>query len=1010
MTNTPPPFFWAKTLLVALLFSVACQRENMTVPPGGQHRQLPDLAQIETHLGEIQQFIDKEEWDAAWQKSQSLTKAVLAAPAGDADQQIGRLNRMFFDIGDGLSQAKLFDISILCFELGLRLTQKRPDLYPIEIAANKAHLGLALDYLGENREALKQLESAADQLKNLEGPRADSLQVWSLYYLGAHYLNNSGDYQEAKGFYEKAIKLAETLPSWKTSISYPLSDLATCNAALGDESAAKKCFGQANKAVESLDPKFGSFIRRKILELMADGFLQAEKPETALPIFKELHYLTQKEQPKNPDGHALSKSWANLGSTYFALKNWEQTDSCFKMALAATAVFKEKSRTKGALFEQIAHLREQQNRLPEALAAIQSAYENIENGFDEAAFLKNPTLAEVRFPGEMLQLAKLRGRLERRIFQEISHKPADLENAASSFELAAALIDRIRSEFQNESSKAELISQATGLFEAAIETADTLARLTGNANWHEKAFFYAEKSKSVRLLASEREAGAQQLAGISENTRATARQLQRQIAGWQAALNDARSSGMDESGHEIRAANDTLFNLKSRQRDLARQLEKEVPHFFENKFDVRVASIGEVQKQLAESGKTGFIEYFFGKNRLWIFRVGAKSGLFCTSKIASPDLLNDIRGFMGDLATPPDFLDDPSKMAAFRQTTGRARRLAKSLIEPVFSFHELPKHLVIVPDGILGNLSFDALLTEDMPADQPLNWRSQPYLLHKSVVDYAFSATLFLEKKKPSDAPKSLAAFAPEYAEKNDPEGSNRGETIAPKVVWPNVRGGLRPLKFNQPEAQRVAELTKGTAFLAKNASKTNFKNTAADFRQLLFSMHALANDSIPELSQLVFSEDGTDDGRLYAWELCGQPLRADLVVLSACETGVGRLLNGEGIESMGRAFRLAGCPNIVMSLWQADDEATGAIVQSFFKNQLAGQGQAESLASAKRAFLAETEENRLMHPFYWATFVRVGESEPSATSFSWLVVLTGLFIFSTIVFLFFKRRAVSAA
>lgn len=999
--RTPPPYFLVKTILFAFLFTLACQKEDAPPPPAVT---LPDLSQVNQRLSEVQGFIEKKEWTAGWPVAKLLAEDFLKWPPVPEDSIIGRLNDQFFKIGDGLSQAKKFDASILCFELGLRLTQKRPDLFALETAANTMHLGLSLDFLGENREALEQLELATDQLKGQVGPKADSLRAWSYYYLGSHYLENGGDYREAKAFFEKSIKSAEILKSWEKKRSYPLCNLAICHAALGDELAAKKCFDEGLKAVGE---KSAPFIRTFILGQISATYLSVGKPAAALPMIQELHVLAQNEG----DGHSISKSWGNLGDAYFALNNLALADSCFSKALGAIENFSEKTIARAALFEKTAQLRAKQNRLPEALSATRSAIENLVKNFDEAAFVKNPTLAEINYPKEMLSVIELRGQLERRAFQE-TNQHSDLEAAGNSYLLAAALIDRIRSEFREEESKAELISRSSELFEAAIEIADTLARIEGKPDWLEKAFFFAEKSKSVRLLATERETGAKRLAGVSEASREKDRQLRLQIAGWRVALEQAQDQGLTESDPELRDAKDTLFNLKSRQRDLARQLEREVPGFVENSLDVRVVAASEVQKRLLKSGGGSLIEYFFGKKKVWAFLIDPKKGLASASAPADSLIFGDIIGLQSDLSTFPDFPDERTQNAAFQKTTGHARRLAKTLLSFFQTEGNLPARLTIVPDGILGKLPFEVLLTKDLPVGQSPTWRNLPWLFQKSTIDYAFSATLFLEKSRPSVAPEILAAFAPDYAGQFEKLAVHRGDTSTPKFNWPNARGGFRPLLHNQPEAARVAEIMKGNAFLGKNANKKTFLDTAAHFRQLLLSMHALANDSVPGLSQLVFTQSpaARDDGSLFAWELCGVPLRADLVVLSACETGVGRFLSGEGIESLARAFRLSGCPNVVMSLWQADDESAGQIVQAFFKNQLVGQGQAEALASAKRAFLAETELNRHTHPFYWATFVRVGEAEPSAAPFPWPVVLTGLFILSALLFLFFKKLVVSAA
>jgi CHAT domain-containing protein len=129
----------------------------------------------------------------------------------------------------------------------------------------------------------------------------------------------------------------------------------------------------------------------------------------------------------------------------------------------------------------------------------------------------------------------------------------------------------------------------------------------------------------------------------------------------------------------------------------------------------------------------------------------------------------------------------------------------------------------------------------------------------------------------------------------------------------------------------------------------------------------------------LIFSPTDTqtqEDGFLHAYELYDTRLNAELAVLSACNTGSGRVVKGEGVLSLSRAFKYAGCPNIAMSLWKADDNATHEIMIHFFKGLRTGMGKTEALRDAQLAYLAE-HTGPQAHPYYWATFVMIGDDSP---------------------------------
>jgi CHAT domain-containing protein len=217
-------------------------------------------------------------------------------------------------------------------------------------------------------------------------------------------------------------------------------------------------------------------------------------------------------------------------------------------------------------------------------------------------------------------------------------------------------------------------------------------------------------------------------------------------------------------------------------------------------------------------------------------------------------------------------------------------------------------------------------------------------------------------------------------------------------------------LKYNQPEIEEISTSIKGQAFTGTGALGSTFKRTAPDSRILHLAMHSLTNDKVPLYSQLVFSKepDTLEDGLLHAYELYNMQLNADLAVLSACNTGVGKLQKGEGIMSLSRAFKYAGCPNIVMSLWKADDKATKDIMTSFFENLKDGERKDVALQEARNKYLLQEADDAMTHPYYWATFVLIGDDEAielgSRNYLLWLGFLTVILI----IFLITQRKKIS--
>jgi CHAT domain-containing protein len=159
--------------------------------------------------------------------------------------------------------------------------------------------------------------------------------------------------------------------------------------------------------------------------------------------------------------------------------------------------------------------------------------------------------------------------------------------------------------------------------------------------------------------------------------------------------------------------------------------------------------------------------------------------------------------------------------------------------------------------------------------------------------------------------------------------------------------------------------------YLRERANKTNVLHSIGGARWVHFATHGVFSEELPELSGLVLTaERDGDDGILRVNDIFNLKLRADLVVLSACETGLGKEVSGEGLVGLARAFFYAGSPSLVVSLWKAEDDSTARLMPDFYR-RLNGVGKGEALRQSKLALI---EEGRFADPYYWAPFVLVGD------------------------------------
>jgi CHAT domain-containing protein len=281
----------------------------------------------------------------------------------------------------------------------------------------------------------------------------------------------------------------------------------------------------------------------------------------------------------------------------------------------------------------------------------------------------------------------------------------------------------------------------------------------------------------------------------------------------------------------------------------------------------------------------------------------------------------------------------------------------KTLLFHSINYQDYHK-LTIIPDGALHYFPFEALiLDKNMP-----------------LISYASSLLLYQEQKAAPSMFESLkiAAFSASNNHSKLPKASD--------------------------EIEAILKIFDGKAFL--NASKTEFLQHANEFNVLHIAMHSNIDEANPEFSSLNFY--GETDNRLFISELYNEAFKANMAVLSACDTGNGFFENGEGVISLSRAFNYAGVPSTVMSLWKVDDEATAKIMSFFYQHLSEGEAKDEALKNAKLDYLKHTEDDLLKHPYYWSGFVLTGNTDPIIKSYNYWMYLS---IAPIIVLGFFRKR-----
>ncbi|MDD4645786.1 MAG: CHAT domain-containing protein, partial [Bacteroidales bacterium] len=326
-----------------------------------------------------------------------------------------------------------------------------------------------------------------------------------------------------------------------------------------------------------------------------------------------------------------------------------------------------------------------------------------------------------------------------------------------------------------------------------------------------------------------------------------------------------------------------------------------------------------------------------------------------------------------------------------------ASELYKLLIGAADSYSD-SKNLLIIPDGSLSYLPFEALLKPQIePYKQ--DYRKLPYLIHCHSVCYGLTATIFFNKPTRKTNPtRRILAVAPEY---NFSSGK-----ISEYIR--KAQPGLPELSGTYEESRAIRKLLGGRLLSGDKATEEKFKSIAPRYAILHLAMHSIPDHTNSLNSSLVFTPgaDQDEDGVLFGYEVYNMSLNSSLTVLSACETGSGQMASGEGVLSFGRAFISAGCPNLIMTLWTVDDRSSKDIMIQFYKSLVSGSKISDALHDSKIGYLEHADKLHA-HPHYWAGFIELGQNTELNISYrkSGIFILVVVFSLTILVLIYVQAK-----
>lgn len=605
-----------------------------------------------------------------------------------------------------------------------------------------------------------------------------------------------------------------------------------------------------------------------------------------------------------------------------------------------------------------------QNNEPEtALRFYQQALINNHETFqDSLDYSNNPSLVGVYEPIYFLEAIWGKGKTLASFENQIDQ----LDLSLNTFQLAMQWADTMHLSYAAETTQLDWSSKLKQLHEDAIGVAYACYQISQEAKYLDLAFTFSERSKNVILLENLKSSEGKFYADVPDSLIQQERDLNLDIAFYEKSLRKAKQK---EQAAKVKLYQQYLSKSRLELVALKDQIEKDYPKYQDWKYGGQTISIAKVQSNLVHS-KSAFLEYFLGDSTIYAFVITKASARLLM--LDSPQKVrNSVIDFRAALLNFSLF--EKNTALAFEQYSQAALGTYQLILQPVIStLSPAINQLIIVPDGVVNTIPLEALVTEKSPASA-IDFSTLPYLIHDYRLHYAYSADLLLknqsqQKQIPSNI--QCLALAPPYQ-------LNAELAVRSNSEQRNAAGYL---EGTANEIQQIAQFFEGQFDASITATEQKFKQSASDFGILHLAMHGVVDLDNANFNHLKFpeskaSEAGSEDNLLHHYEIANMDLQAQLVVLSACETGVGKYEKGEGVFSLARSFMYAGVPSVVMSLWKVDDASTGQLMPYFYENLAAGLSKDVALHEAKLRFLKEAGlEYR--HPYYWSAFVILGDTQ----------------------------------
>lgn len=789
-----------------------------------------------------------------------------------------------------------------------------------------------------------------------------------------------GDYQKALDTQYEALALRQSIGSTEGAAN-SLHYLAVTYLELGEAQRAVDFFQQSVKIRQELGYHFRTL---RSQSEMGIAYNLLGQYQNARALFQNLLPLTRQYEDRFSEGRTLE----GLGLTYQALGEHRKASEFYEQALTVMRALRwQAGESRVMLAAGQAHMA--LGELPEAIELYRQALalaRKLNQPYIEAETLSSSARAEL--------------------------KRGNLIEARAHLEAALQIIESVRSRVASPALRASFLATQHSSYEAYIGLLMQLHWQQPAAGHAASALQISERARARSLTEILAEAPANIREGVDPALLNRERELRQKLSAKSAAQNRAASQSAEQAATFSREMTELTAELEQ----VEAQIRTASPRYAALTRP-QPLSLPEIQQNIVDAD-TLMLEYALGEEQSFLFAVTGKT--FNSYALPKREVIEAAARRYYELLTARNrvikFEEPPQRAARIKQAdqdlVAAASALGQMILKPVAAEFG-HRRLLIVADGALQLIPFAALPAperNDKSSRQPL--AANRLLLDEHVISYLPSATVLAQLRRDlkdrQPAPKTLAVFADPVFEPEDErlpkevrEQLARERQTAPiakdtpvvaklaadeltrairDVGAEDERGGLARLLYTRAEANALLALTSRNASLSAldfDATQAAALNPAlSQYRYVHFATHGLLDNAHPELSGLVLSRFDRQgralDGHLRLVEISNLNLPAELVVLSACKSGLGKEVRGEGVLSLTRGFMHAGAARVVVSLWDVNDKSTANLMAEFYRGLLR-QGLSPSTA-LRTAQLQMQQSPTWSSPYFWAAFIQHGE------------------------------------